>query len=68
MSSNQPLTSPLNSDHLAQIKNALDVIAFAEQEVAKAKRAGIDVSQQERDLADSKQKLLQVKNVYFPGQ
>lgn len=62
------MTSPLTPEHLAQIKNGLDVIAFAEQEVAKAKRAGIDVSQQEKDLAESKQKLLQLKNVYFPGQ
>lgn len=62
------MTSPLTPEHLAQIKNGLDVIAFAEQEVAKAKRAGIDVSQQEKDLAENKQKLLQLKNVYFPGQ
>lgn len=59
---------PLNESHLQQIKNALEVIAFAEQQVAKAKRAGIDVQQSENQLADSKSKLLQVKNVYFPGQ
>jgi len=60
--------SPLTDQHLVTIKNALDVIAVAENQIAMAKRAGIDVSQSEKQLADSKAKLLQIKNVYFPGQ
>lgn len=67
MSSNFPPVSPLTQEHLAQIRNALDVVSIAEQQLALAKRAGLDVAQQERDLAESKQKLLQLKNVYFPG-
>jgi len=60
--------SPLTLQHLEQIRNALDVINVAQQQVDLAKRAGIDVSAQETQLADSKGKLLQLKNVYFPGQ
>jgi hypothetical protein len=60
--------SPLTADHLEQINNALSVIAVAENQVAMAKRAGINVDAQEAQLSDSKDKLLRVKNVYFPGQ
>ena len=58
---------PLTAEHLNQIRNALDVIAIAEQQVELAKRAGIDVALAEQQLRDSKDKLLRLKNVYFPG-
>ena len=60
-------TGPLTLAHLEQIKQALAVIARAEIEIDRAKRAGIDVTQQTQQLADSKAKLLQIKNVYFPN-
>ena len=60
-------TSPLTLAHLEQIKQALGVIARAEIELDRAKRAGIDVTMQAQQLADSKAKLLQIKNVYFPN-
>jgi hypothetical protein len=60
--------SPLTAAHLDQIRNALDVINVAKQQIALAERAGIDVAAQKAQLADSESKLLQLKNVYFPGQ
>lgn len=59
--------SPLNDQHLAQIQNALDVIARTENQIELAKRAGIDVMQLEQQLASSKTRLLSLKNTYFPG-
>ena len=61
-------TSLLGPQHLSQIQNALVVIANAEQHVDQAARAGIDVSAQRAQLTDAKSKLLQLKQVYFPGQ
>jgi len=59
--------SPLTAAHLEQIRNALDVITIAQQQVELAKRAGVDVSAQETQLKDAQDKLLRLKNVYFPG-
>ena len=66
MSANDPI-GPLTAAHLAQINNALDAIKLGETQVQQAKRAGIDVSEQERTMSEAKEKLLKLKNVYFPG-
>lgn len=60
--------NPLTPDHLAQIKNALDMIQQAKYQIDLAKRAGIDVSAAEQLNNDNESKLRQVKQVYFPGQ
>lgn len=60
--------SPLTLDHLQQIKNSLSVIEQAEAQISLAERAGIDMTNQKAQIADSKAKLLQIKSVYFPGQ
>lgn len=61
------IPNPLTEQHYQQIVNGLSVIAQAEQQILLAKQAGINVDQQSAQLADNKQKLLQVKNTYFPG-
>lgn len=60
--------SILNDQHLAQIRAQLNTIAYAKQEIAKAKLAGIDVSGPEQQLLAAEAKLQQIKSVYFPGQ
>lgn len=57
----------LTEDHYQQIKNALDVIELVKPEVDKASRAGINVDDQRRTIADVEKRLLALKNVYFPG-
>lgn len=59
--------SPLGPTHLASINNGLDAIAVAEKQVILAKQAGIDVGNEEQNLRDTKAKLLQIKNTYFPN-
>jgi hypothetical protein len=59
--------SPLTQDHLVQIQNALDVTQIAKNQIEMAKRAGLDVSRQEAQLREAEEKLLRIKNVYFPG-
>lgn len=59
--------SPLTDAHLSQIQNGLRLIDQAESQVLLAKQAGIDVTDAEKSIADSKAKLIRLKNVYFPG-
>lgn len=61
-------TGPLTQQHLDQIKNALDIIALAKQQAEMATRAGVDIGTSLQQLNDTQAKLLQIKNVYFPGQ
>lgn len=58
---------PLHEDDFVQIKEGLDNLASAEQEIAKAKRAGIEVGDRETQVKELRAKLTQVRNVYFPG-
>jgi len=59
--------SPLNDTHLAQIRAALRYVDIAETQLVLAKQAKIDVSGLEKQLADAKDKLLAIKNTYFPN-
>jgi hypothetical protein len=59
--------SPLNDSHLANIKKSLEIANSALQAAEMAERAGIDVTAQKQSLQDSIQKLLQIKQVYFPN-
>jgi hypothetical protein len=59
--------SPLTVQHLEQMRNALDTLANMRAQIDLAKRAGIDVSQQEAQLVDAETRIRQIKNVYFPG-
>lgn len=58
---------PLTEEHYQQLRNALDQINQTKQQIELAKRAGIDVSASEAQLADTETKLRQIKSVYFPG-
>jgi hypothetical protein len=62
-----PSSRLVTDNHLIQVNNALDNIRLAQNEIDLAKRAGIDVTAQQKQLDDSKSKLLQFKQVYFPG-
>jgi hypothetical protein len=57
----------LTEEHYQVIKNSLDIISQTEKEITLAKMAGIDVSAQEKQMADNKAALLKIKNVYYPG-
>jgi hypothetical protein len=66
MSTNQP-SSILTQEHLDKINSALSTIAFAKQEIALAKLAGLDTSKYEQQIATTEGQLRQLKSVYFPG-
>lgn len=63
-----PTVGPLTIEHLSQLRNAQDIIRNAKDQIELAKRAGIDVSAQEQQIADTETKLAKIKQVYFPGQ
>ncbi len=62
-----PPFSPLTREHLEAIRNGLDALTVAEQQIALAKQAGLDVTAFEQQLRDNRDKLLRLKNTYFPG-
>lgn len=62
----QPLVNPLTEDHYNQISKALADGRLAERHIEMAKRAGIDVSEHEKNHTENMQKLRQIKQVYFP--
>lgn len=58
---------PLKDDDFVMIREGLDNLSRAEQEIAKAERAGIDVSDRKGQVKELRNKLTQIRNVYFPG-
>ena len=61
------LLNPMGPGALGQINEALDQIARVEAGAAKAKRAGIDVTDIEREAEATRIKLASLKQVYFPN-
>lgn len=62
------MSQPLTQANLDQINTQLEGIRSAMELVRKAKTAGIDVSTQEQQLMQGQEKLLRVKQAFFPGQ
>ena len=58
---------PLTDQDLNKINEALVEIESAEAIIAQAKRAGIDLTPQETLARETKEKLLRIKNAFFPG-
>ena len=58
---------PLTEHDLEQINAALVEIESAEGIIAQAKRAGIDLGRQEVEARETKEKLLRIKQAFFPG-
>lgn len=57
----------LGEKDLEQINQALHEIEDAEGIIAQAKVAGIDLARQEGEARDTKEKLLRIKQAFFPG-
>lgn len=59
--------SPLTEQNFKEITDALEAIRMVKYQIGLAKKAGIDVSSQEKAALDSEEKLIRIKSVYFPG-
>ncbi len=59
--------SPLSEQHFTQIQQALAALDRADRHIQMARMAGIDVALQEKASAEARDKLLRIKQVYFPG-
>ncbi len=57
----------LGERDLEQINNALVEIEDAEGVIAQAKQAGIPLDRQETEARETKEKLLRIKQAFFPG-
>ncbi len=58
---------PLTEHDLEQINAALVEIESAEGIIAQAKVAGIELGRQEVQARETKEKLLRIKQAFFPG-
>lgn len=58
---------PLTETDLQQINEALAEIESAESIIAQAKQAGIPLERQEAQARETKEKLLRIKQAFFPG-
>ena len=57
----------LTEQHFNDMQAALTQLDEAERQLKLAKLAGINTAGQEQQIADTRQKIAQVKAVYFPG-
>jgi hypothetical protein len=58
---------PLTEQHFDQIKQGLDEVARAENQIRLARLAGINMDAVEAELKSHRERLLALKQVYFPG-
>jgi hypothetical protein len=61
-------TSLLKPSDLVNIQRQLAVIDDVLFHIQQAERAGINVASQKATVLDAQRRLLDIKNVYFPGQ
>lgn len=64
----RPTTSPLGDAELKRIKDSIGQLDEAQVQADLATRAGIDVSDQKKTITDTRQKLMRIKQVYFPNE
>lgn len=60
------MVAPLTDEHKREIDSALAKIKIAEDQIKRAKLAGIDVSDSETRLGETKAKLQAIKTAFFP--
>lgn len=60
------MASPLSASDKAAIDKSLEQLKEAKAEIARAKLAGIDVSDQESQANELTKQLEQIKAAYFP--
>lgn len=58
---------PLTEQHLDQINTALEHVRHGKHQAKLATMAGIDVTEQARQLDAMHDQLQKIKQVYFPG-
>lgn len=60
------MANPFTPEDKKRVNEALATIAAVKKDIAKAKTAGIDVSEPEARLLATESKLAAIKKVYFP--
>lgn len=60
-------SAPFTDEDLAKIKQNLAMLDEAEAIIAKAKRGGIEMAEQEKTVREQREQLTKLKNSFFPG-
>lgn len=61
------LSNVMDEAKFVEINGALETLRLVLNEIAKAKRAGIDMAIQETDAITARDKLQKIKAVYYPN-
>lgn len=59
---------PLTPDDLAELKKRLEELDEAERLIEQSVRAGIDMSNQQKQARELRDRLTRMKQAFFPGQ
>ncbi|MGH7240316.1 MAG: hypothetical protein ACREHG_09690 [Candidatus Saccharimonadales bacterium] len=60
-------SNPLTDEHLTLINQGIEAGTAAQSIAEKAKQAGMDVAELERQVTEGTNKLRRIKQVFFPG-
>ena len=59
---------PLKDEDLTEINNSLKALDTADGIIDQAMRAGIDIADKREESRQSRERLLRIKQAFFPGQ
>lgn len=62
-----PSQGPVTDEDFRQAKEQLKNLDLADSEILKAERAGIDMTEQKKQSRESRVKIQQFLQTYFPG-
>lgn len=60
-------SAPLSNEDLKSLNEQLDKLKDADEIADRAIRAGIDVSEQKKRIADMRSQAIRIKQQFFPG-
>ena len=60
-------STPLTQDDLVTINRSLQALSEAERVAERAAQAGIDMSEQKKQIVDQRNQLMKLKQAFFPG-
>ena len=63
-----PVSTIVGDKEVAQMREQMNKLDSLKPEIERAKRAGLDVGDAERQMEDSRRKLSQMLAAYAPGQ
>lgn len=61
------ISAPFDASDLEALNERLKELDEADKLIAKAKQAGMDIGDQEKESRELRQRLMRIKQTFFPG-